>query len=99
MSGLFKVGDIVNYHSIIGGEISSCDHEIKKLDLEPNNFGGDVAWVSGKSGCVSLDALSNDSNPMEPYKEPKKPTRSALRYQDYLRSEYDGSFAEWMGFI
>ena len=30
-------------------------------------------------------------------REPRKVTRSQRRYQEYLRSEYDGSFAEWIG--
>lgn len=54
----FEIGDKVDYHSIIGGEITSKDHEIKHIELEPNNFGCDVAWISGKSGCVALEALS-----------------------------------------
>lgn len=29
----------------------------------------------------------------------RKLTRSQQRYQDYIDSEYDESFAEWMGFI
>lgn len=54
----FKKGDKVNYHSIIGGPVTSTGHEIKTIQLEPNNFSSDVAWVTGKSGCVALEALS-----------------------------------------
>jgi hypothetical protein len=53
-----KLGDKVNYHSIVGGEITSRDHKIKIIDMEPNNFGCDVAWISNKSGCVSLEHLT-----------------------------------------
>lgn len=53
-----KVGDIVNYHSIIGGEITSTGHEITHIEKEPNNFGCDVSWITKKSGCVAIDALS-----------------------------------------
>lgn len=98
MNAIFNVGDMVNYHSIIGGEVSSANHQIKAIQLEPNNFGGDVAWISGKSGCVSLETLSNEANPMKPYEEPKKLTRSAKRYQEYLRLDCNESYAEWMGF-
>lgn len=54
----FKVGDKVNYHSIIGEAITSNGHEITHIELEPNNFGNDVAWITNKSGCVALQALS-----------------------------------------
>ena len=52
------IGDKVNFHGIIGGEITSTDHQIKAIEREPNNYGCDVAWITGKSGCVSMDALS-----------------------------------------
>lgn len=55
-----KVGDKVNYHDIIGGPITSSGHEIKQIDTTPNNFGGNVAWITGKSGCVSIEALSKE---------------------------------------
>lgn len=54
----FKVGEKVNYHSISGGDVTSANHEIKRVELEPNNFGESVAWLTGKSGCVSLEHLS-----------------------------------------
>jgi len=54
----FKVGDIVNYHSIIGEEVTSTGHVITNIKLIPNNFGGNVAWITGKAGCVHFDALS-----------------------------------------
>ncbi len=53
-----KPGDKVNYHSIAGQEITSSDHEIKAIELEPNNFGCDVAWITNKSGCVDIKHLS-----------------------------------------
>ncbi len=92
-----KIGDTVNYHSIIGGEITSKDHTIKDIVKQPNNFGCDVAWITNKSGCVSLEALSNKSSPM---KKPlsKRRKKSKENYQKYLKSELDISFAEYMGF-
>lgn len=55
---MIEVGDRVDYHSIIGGPITSKDHTVKLIGPEPNNFGCNVAWVSGKSGCVAIEALS-----------------------------------------
>jgi hypothetical protein len=59
----FKCGDVVNYHSIINpqGPITSTQHIIKAIQPGPNNFGADVAWITGKSGCVALDALSKSN--------------------------------------
>lgn len=54
----FKVGDSVNYHSVIGVPVTSTGHEIKTIEMQPNNYGCDVAWISDKSGCVDLKALS-----------------------------------------
>ena len=56
----FDIGDKVNYHSIIGGPVTSTGHVIKLIEHEPNNFGCDVAWITDKSGCVALEALSHD---------------------------------------
>lgn len=66
MKPKFKVGDKVDYHSIIGGEITSTGHIIEKIQLKPNNFGCDVAWITNKSGCVALAALtlSEEQNPI-----------------------------------
>lgn len=55
---IYKIGDKVNYHVFIGGPIVSTDHEIKSIELQPNNYGEDVAWITNKSSCVSLGALS-----------------------------------------
>lgn len=55
-----QVGDKVNYHSIIDGEITSRGHVVKVIYPTPNNFGCDVAMITGKSGVVSVDALTLD---------------------------------------
>jgi hypothetical protein len=55
---ILKEGDEVNYHSIIGGDVTSTGHKVKAIDMAPNNFGGNVAWITGKSGCVAIEALS-----------------------------------------
>ena len=65
MNKHYVVGDKVNYHLFIGGPIKSTGHTIKAIELQPNNYGADVAWISEKSGCVDLEALSinnGDSN-------------------------------------
>jgi hypothetical protein len=90
----YNIGDTVNYHSMVGGTITSAGHFIECIDLAPNNFGCNVAWITGKSGCVCLDNLSNKQNPMKPY---VKLSRSKKRYQEYLRSEECCGFAEWLG--
>jgi hypothetical protein len=56
------VGDKVDYHSIIGGPVTSKWHTVQTVQLAPNNFGRAVAWISGKSGCVALDALTHTAN-------------------------------------
>lgn len=58
MTQKFKEGDKVNYHELIGGPVTSTGHEITDIEMKPNNFGSDVAWVTGKRGCVALDALT-----------------------------------------
>ena len=59
-----KEDDLVDYHSIIGGEVTSTGHQVKVIERAPNNYGRDVAWITGKRGCVALGALSK-SNPPE----------------------------------
>ena len=51
----FKEGDVVDFHSIIGGPVTSENHTIKMLD---KMCGADVAWITDHRGCVSIDALS-----------------------------------------
>jgi len=53
-----KEGDAVNYHAVIGKGVTSTGHKIREILREPNNYGSDVAWITGKSGCVAMDALS-----------------------------------------
>jgi hypothetical protein len=51
-----REGDYVDYHSIIGGPITSRNHIVNNVGVL---FCGEpVAWISNKSGCVSVDALS-----------------------------------------
>lgn len=52
------VGDIVNFHATINGPVISHGHTITHIQLMPNNFGEDVAWITNLSGCVALAALS-----------------------------------------
>lgn len=56
-----SVNSIVDYHSVIGEEITSRGHTVIAIDRAPNDYGYDVAWISDKSGCVALSALSLSS--------------------------------------
>lgn len=51
-----KVGDKVDYHSIIGEPATSTGHTIQEVGKIGN--GKTVAWISGHVGCVDLDALT-----------------------------------------
>jgi len=88
MAKTFNVGDIVNYHAIIGDGITSTGHTITTILPAPNNFGRDVAWISGKSGCVSLEALSNDEHPMQiqPGQRPSREARRGIEHILILRA-------------
>ncbi len=55
----FKEGDLVNYHSIKGGSITSQNHIVTAVETMPNNYGCDVAWISDKSSCVAVESLSH----------------------------------------
>lgn len=55
---ILKIGDSVNFHAVINGPITSSGHVITSIELMPNNFGQDVAWITEKSGCVALAALT-----------------------------------------
>jgi hypothetical protein len=56
-----KVGDLVDYHSVIGGPVTSSGHRVVQIIDTPNNFGHAVAFVSNKIGCVAVSALSASS--------------------------------------
>lgn len=60
MKTVFNVGDKVNYHCFAGGKVTSSGHLVESISLQPNNFGDDVAWISGKSGCISMECLTED---------------------------------------
>jgi hypothetical protein len=52
----FSVGDVVDFHSVIGGKITSRYHIIEWIGEIPSH--DHVARITGKDGVVSLDALS-----------------------------------------
>ena len=54
---IFIVGDVVDYHSIIGGKITSSGHIIEFFVITPSNM--PCAWITGKAGGVHIDALSH----------------------------------------
>lgn len=51
-----RAGDAVDYHSIIGGPISSHGHTVTSVGELAS--GSPVAWITGKAACVSVDALT-----------------------------------------
>lgn len=56
-----NINDKVSYHPFIGKPAVSSGHIVLAVDIAPNNFGEDVAWISGKSGCISFSCLSVDA--------------------------------------
>lgn len=58
MKAEFKEGDLVNYHSIKGESVTSRNHTVTAVETMPNNYGCDVAWISGKSSCVAVESLA-----------------------------------------
>jgi hypothetical protein len=55
--GWIKVGDVVDYHSIIGGPVT---HPGLKVLNGPELLGGHpwVVWLEGHRGCVAVDACT-----------------------------------------
>jgi len=68
-----KVGDRVAYHSIVGGPVTSTGHSVYAIERTPNNYGCDVAWITGKAGCVALAALTPAAAPAPPPPGPRPP--------------------------
>lgn len=52
------VGEKVDFHLRIGGEVTSAGHTVLEVWPKPNNFGCDAARISGVSGWVSQAALT-----------------------------------------
>ena len=52
------VGEKVDFHLRIGGEVTSAGHTVLEVRPRPNNFGCDVARVNGLSGWVATAALT-----------------------------------------
>lgn len=50
-----KVGMLVRYHPIVGGRHDQNLYRVRDIGAIA---GIPVAWLDGKSGCVSVDALS-----------------------------------------
>ena len=53
----FKCGDLVDYHSIIGGPVTLAG---KRLRSDPffSDSGIEVAFIEGKAGYVAVEALT-----------------------------------------
>ena len=52
----WRVGNECNYHSRIGGPVTTSGHRIRELGMLGS--GKMVAWITGKTGCVAVEALS-----------------------------------------
>lgn len=61
-----KEGMAVHYHPIIGGKHDGREYTVVRVG---NLFGRPVAWLAGKSGCVTTDALSPFFDAPEPKPE------------------------------
>lgn len=51
------VGDLVDYHAVIGGPITSQGHIVETIG-SLNGGKTPVAWITCKSGCVAIVALT-----------------------------------------
>ena len=53
-----RIGELVNYHSVIGGEATEFNMEVW---AGPQLMCGSwVVWLKGKSGCVAVEALTKN---------------------------------------
>lgn len=53
----YKTGDLVMYHALIGGSVTSGPHAITYGPMKRSN-GTWVVWLRDKVGCVACDAIS-----------------------------------------
>lgn len=95
------VGSKVNYHSYIGGSVTSTGHTVLSISLAPNSFGSDVAWISGKTGCVAMDSLSLEGSVIvqQPKEKPlsAREVKAKARYQRFM--EYGDCFDNFRQFL
>jgi len=52
-------GDHLNYHAIIGGDVSSMGHRVESVFMAAS--GHMIAFITGKRGHVAIEALSKAS--------------------------------------
>lgn len=53
----FKIGDSVNYHSVIGREVTSGPHKLRSEPFK-SSAGDWVVFIEGKAGFVDCAAIS-----------------------------------------
>ena len=53
-----KIGDMVDYHSVVGGEITSKHHIVTSIMEATSTFRHDLASITGKSGSVRIQMLT-----------------------------------------
>ena len=54
----FNVGDVVDYHAIIDGPVTSKAHTITHIASIPSSNNVPMVWITGKAGCVHPYALT-----------------------------------------
>lgn len=53
----FKEGDVVDYHSLIGGPVTQAGLRIRAIGTIPSSK-EPVFWLEGKAGCVYGEAIT-----------------------------------------
>ena len=54
-----KVGDKVSYRAALGFQVEATEnHEVTRIEPMPNAFCCDIAWITGKSGCIDIKHLT-----------------------------------------
>ncbi len=77
MMSEIRIGMLVNYHSIIGGPVTSTGHKVTKLQILLD--GRRFVWISRKCACVAWASLS----PSEPV-EDLEVAKATLSFDDAL---------------
>ncbi len=62
---LIERGMEVDYHATAGGPVTSTGHIVQAIERVPNEYGCDMAWITGKAQGVPLDTLTPSAPPTE----------------------------------
>jgi len=75
-----KAGDRVRYHPVIGGPDDGRDYVVAGRGQLGNGY--PVAYLEGKSGCVSMRALTLGDPPAQPQAEPESAAASGVSVEE-----------------